>query len=121
MWRGWKASGSNPFGTSTQRSGSMPEQLLGARHLRLGQHDHALAAPPPSARIRSAHARRAASARVGLDRLEHQQLGAVQVADDRHVGRDPRGGLVQRRQVVQVQHVGLAAPAACSARLQATT
>ena len=28
-------------------------------------------------------------------------------ADDRHVGRDPRGRLVQRREVVQVQHVGV--------------
>ena len=45
--------------------------------------------------------------RVVLDRLEHQQLGAVQVADDRDAGRDARGGLVERRQVVQVQDVGV--------------
>ena len=41
------------------------------------------------------------------DLLEHQQLGAVQVADDRDVGRDARGRLVQRREVVQVQDVAL--------------
>ena len=46
--------------------------------------------------------------RLALDRLEHQQLGAVQVADDRHPGGDPCGRLVERRQVVQVQHVGVA-------------
>ena len=32
----------------------------------------------------------------------------MQVADDGDVGRDPRGGLVERREVVEVQHVGLA-------------
>jgi hypothetical protein len=42
------------------------------------------------------------------DLLEHQELGAVQVADDRDVRRDPRRGLVQRRQMVEVQHVDLA-------------
>ncbi len=31
----------------------------------------------------------------------------MQVADDRHAGRDARGRLVQRRQVVEVKHVGL--------------
>ena len=39
--------------------------------------------------------------------LEHQQLGAVEMADDRHAGRDARGGLVDRVEVVQVQDVGL--------------
>jgi hypothetical protein len=40
-----------------------------------------------------------------VDRLEHRQLGAVQMRDDGHLGRDQRGGLVERRQVVQVQDV----------------
>ena len=46
--------------------------------------------------------------RAGGDLLEHQQLSAVELADDRHVRRDPRGGFVERREMVQVQHVGLA-------------
>jgi hypothetical protein len=41
------------------------------------------------------------------DRLEHQQLGAVQVRDDRDARRHARGRLVDRRQVVQVQDVGV--------------
>jgi hypothetical protein len=45
--------------------------------------------------------------RAGLDRLEHEQLGAVQLPHDRHPGRDARRGLVQRREVVQVQDVGV--------------
>ena len=60
-------------------------------------------------RIRVAHASPwGQPAAPSLDRLEHQQLGAVQVADDRHVRRDPRGRLVDRREVVEVQDVGLA-------------
>ena len=47
------------------------------------------------------------AAGVVLDRLEHQQLGAVQVADDRHVRRDALRRRVDRRQVVQVQDVDL--------------
>ena len=39
--------------------------------------------------------------------LEHQQLGAVQVADDRDVRRDARRRLVDRGEVVQVQRVGV--------------
>ena len=41
------------------------------------------------------------------DLLEHQQLGAVQVADDRDVRRDARRRLVDRGEVVQVQRVGI--------------
>ena len=72
--------------------------------------------------MRAAHAARVRPAlRVGLDRLEHQQLGAVQVADDRDAGRDARRRLVERRQVVQVQDVGVAASTDCSARHHAAT
>ena len=44
---------------------------------------------------------------VARDRLEHQQLGPVQVRDDRHARRDRGGRRVEGREVVQVQDVGL--------------
>ena len=73
-----------------------------------GEQQQALAAPRPAAhpalpRLGVAPAGRRA---VG-DALEHEQLGAVQVADDRDVGRHARGRLVDRGQVVQVQDVGV--------------
>ena len=46
--------------------------------------------------------------RALLDLLEHQQLGAVQVADARDVGKAPLRGLVDGREVVEVQNVGVA-------------
>ena len=55
------------------------------------------------------------------DLLEHEQLGAVQVADDRHVGRDAGGRLVQRREVVQVQDVGPGGAASLEGAAQAAT
>jgi hypothetical protein len=42
------------------------------------------------------------------DLLEHQQLGAVEMPDDRHAGRNPGRGFVDGREVMQVQDVGLA-------------
>ena len=48
-----------------------------------------------------------ARGRSARDLLEHQQLGAVQVADDRDVRRDARRRLVDRGEVVQVQRVGI--------------
>ena len=42
----------------------------------------------------------------GHDLLEHQQLGAVQVRDDRRAGEVARCGVVQRGEVVQMQHRG---------------
>ena len=83
-----------------------PQQLLGARDLRLGQDDHALAGGRPAAHPRRPRVGERPAPRIGLDRLEHQQLGPVQVADHRHARSDARGRLVDRRQVVQVQHVG---------------
>ena len=55
-------------------------------------------APLPSLGVRPRRA-------VG-DRLEHEQLRAVQVADDRDARRGGRGRGVERREVVQVQDVG---------------
>ena len=46
--------------------------------------------------------------RAGGDLLEHQQLSPMELADDWHVRRDARGGFVEWREMVQVQHVGLA-------------
>ena len=46
--------------------------------------------------------------RAGGDLLKHQQLSAMELANDRHAWRDVRGGFVERREMVQVQHVGLA-------------
>ena len=85
------------------------EQPVDALVLARGERDQALAASGP--RAHAPRPRRGvvpARGRPGLDLLEHQQLGAVDVADDRHVGRDARRGLVDRRQVMEVQDVGLA-------------
>jgi hypothetical protein len=49
---------------------------------------------------------RAGAVAAGLDVLEHQQLGPVQVGDDRDARGDALGRLVERRQVVEVEHVG---------------
>src|SRR5439155_20054908 len=57
--------------------------------------------PPP---LRVTPARR----RPRGDPLQHQQLGSVQLSDHREPGREPRGGLVDRRQMVDVQEVGAA-------------
>jgi hypothetical protein len=85
--------------------GLEPEQLLAARDLALRQHDQPLARGRPAAHpLRPRLAVRPAP-RVGRDRLEHQQLGAVQVPDHRNLRRHARRRLVDRRQVVQVQHV----------------
>ena len=83
------------------------QHALRAVDLALGEHDQPLGLQRPRAQpLRPREPVRPAQ-RVGLDRLQHQQLGAVQVADDRHVGRRALGGLVQRREVMQVQHVGV--------------
>ena len=83
------------------------EQALGAMDLVVGEHDQAPAALGPAPHPRLPFLAVGPFRVPQLDRLEHQQLGAVQVADDRDVGRDPRGRLVQGREVVEVQDVGL--------------
>ena len=87
------------------------EQAIHALVLARRERDQPLAASgplahPPRPRLRVVPAGR----RAGLDLLEHQELGAVDVAHHRHVGGHARRGLVDRRQVVQVQDVGLARP-----------
>ena len=57
-------------------------------------------------RIRSAHASPCAQPAPSSIASSIEQLGPVEVADDRDVRRHARGGLVDRRQVVQVQDVG---------------
>ena len=101
-----KRSGSKPLGLTTQRLASIPSRADRAVDLRRRQDQQPLGAlgpaphpPRPGLRVRPRRA-------VG-DLLEHQQLGAVQVRDDRDAGRDARGGLVQRREVVEVQDVAL--------------
>ena len=81
------------------------QQLLRARDLRLRQHDDALAAGRPGAHPLRPRRRVRPAAAVGGDRLQHQQLGPVKVPDHRHARRHTDRGLVDRRQVVQVQHV----------------
>jgi hypothetical protein len=89
--------------------GRHAEQLLDARGLAGRQEEQALAARgPPSHALRPGGGVRPAGRRTGSDRLEHEQLGAVDVADDRHVGGDPPRSFVHRRQVVEVQHVSRA-------------
>ena len=97
--------------------GAEAEERLDARDLARREDEQARrrvrpAPHPPRPRLGVRPRRRRA---VG-DPLEHEQLGAVEVHDDRHVGRDARRGLVHRREVVEVEHVVLAAPAASSAR-----
>ena len=84
------------------------QDAFGALELAVGEQQHALAAEGPAAhpalpRLGMGPARR----RPVGDALEHEQLGAVQVADDRDVGRHARGRLVDRGQVVEVQDVGV--------------
>ena len=83
------------------------EQRGRALALALGEQQQPLAAlgpapHPPRPCPRMGPVRR----RARGDLLEHQQLRAVEVADHRHPGRDAGRRLVQRREVVQVQHVG---------------
>ncbi len=85
--------------------GIEPQELLRSGDLRLGEHDHALAAGRPAAHPVGPRRRVRPAARIGGDRLEHQQLGPVQVTDHRHARRHSMSRLVDRRQVVQVQHV----------------
>ena len=119
--RGAKRSGSKPLGLMTQRSGSIPSSF-GAAHLARREHAGCARSRRPSRasagpRLRVRPLRRGP---VG-DALEHQQLGPVEVADDRHPGRHARRGLVDRREVVQVQDVGLGRAGGSSAPAQAST
>ena len=50
------------------------------------------------------------------DRVEHLQLGAVQVRHHRHAGKGQRGGVMHRRQVMQVQQ-SCAAPSPRTGRI----
>jgi hypothetical protein len=84
-----------------------PEQccdfLLGARG-----HDQPLAGVRPAAKPPFPGARVPPLARrPGRERTQEGELGAVQLPDDRHAGEGAQGGLVGRRQVVQVEQVGL--------------
>ena len=84
------------------------QQALGALELAVRKQQQALAAQRPAAH--PAFPRRGvvpAGRRAVRDALEHEQLGAVQMADDRDAGRHARGRLVDRGQVVQVQDVGV--------------
>ena len=88
----------------------MPSSALGALDLAVGESsEQALAAPRPAAHpaLPRLGVAPSARARPSAIALEHQQLGAVQVADDRDVGRHAGGRLVDRRQVVEVQDVGV--------------
>ena len=97
-----------PVGQHDQSVRVEAKQPVGARDLRRRKHDEPFAPVRPVAHP--------SGPRVGVDPacgwsrrdlLEHQQLGAVQVADDRDVRRDARRRLVDRGEVVQVQRVGI--------------
>ena len=85
-----------------QRAGSL--QALGAVDDEL----RAAGGPVADALGPAAGVRPACGSALG-DALEHQQLRAVDVAEDRDAGGDAPGGLVERGQVVQIEHVGLGA------------
>jgi hypothetical protein len=93
-------------GRDDEAAGVEAQQLGGARDLSGREHQQALAARGPAAHPPQPRLR-VRPARVGAadDLLEHQQLGAVQVAEHRHPGSDACRGLVQRREVMQVQEV----------------
>ena len=97
-----------PVRAHDERAPVDPEQTLRALDLRPGEHEQ-----PPAPRRPAAHPplprKRVPprGRRALVDPLEHQQFGAVEVADHRHSGRDPLRGLVERGEVVQVQHVRL--------------
>ena len=86
------------------------EQALGAGVLAAGEHQQALATRRPAAQALHPGRRVRPALRLGLDGLEHQQLGAVEVADDGHVGRDAGRGLVEGGEVMEMQHVGVTRP-----------
>ncbi len=78
------------------------EDALGPVDVRGREDDQPLAAPrpalhplPPGLEVGPAAGRL----------LEHEELRAVEVADDRHVGRDPLRRGVERREVVEVEDV----------------
>ena len=88
--------------------GIHPEQVRHPPHRVGREHEQPLAAAGPAAHPLGplggvVPARR----RPLVDLAQHQQLGAVQVADPRHVGEGALGGLVDRRQVMEVQDVGV--------------
>ena len=87
--------------------GLQAEQVARALHRRLREHDHPLAGGGPAAQPVRPLGGMGPPAGIGLDRLQHQQLGAVEMPDHRHAGSDARGRLVDRCQVVQVQDVGV--------------
>ena len=109
-------SGSKPLGAHTTRSGSTPRssgtrltasgESTNSRSQRRAQRADALG---PLARVRPV------VVLAAVDRAQHQQLGAVQVADHRHVGERARRRLVDGRHVVEVENVRLPARASSSA------
>jgi hypothetical protein len=75
--------------------------------LRPGRHDEQAAAArpcpqPPAPNLGVAPVRRCSC----LDHAQHGELGPVQVAEDRQRGEAARGGLVRRREMVQMEQVG---------------
>ena len=87
-WRGGRsARGRSRWGPARSGRGSTPSRRVGALDLRRARARSAARSAAAQSRIRSRPRRgRAASGRgSSVDRLEHQQLGAVQVADDRDV------------------------------------
>ena len=109
---GWKSSGSKPLLTSTHCSCGTPEQPLGARVLALREHDQPLAARRPAAHPLGPRLARASSA-PGSSSIASSISSSVpcRCPTTGTSGATRARGLVERRQVVQVQHVGVAAPA----------
>ena len=107
MWRGVKLSGSKPFGISTQRSGSIGSSRS-ARSTWVSDstmmRSHRAAQP----RIRSAQAgpygQRFGSRSIASSISSSVPCRWPTIGTSR---RDARGRLIDRRQVVQVQDVGI--------------
>ena len=81
------------------------EHIAGPLDRSLGDHDQR-AFLGPATQALSPHRGVRPVRHAGIDRLEHQQLGAVQLSDDRHAGSHASGRLVDRRQMMEVQNVG---------------
>lgn len=101
--------GVEPVGQDEALPGGHVEQVRDPVELGVGEHDD-----PGAPRRPAAHALPPRLGEVPAgggplgDLLEHEQLGAVEVAEDGHPGSDPRRRLVERGEVVEVQDVRLA-------------
>ena len=82
-----------------------PQHRSGALHTRRRDHEARAAVRPGAQPRRPALGVPPAGRRAVGDPLEHQQLGAMQLSDHRHLRRCARGGLVERSEMVQVQHI----------------